>query len=225
MGAGRRNLRPSATVPCREGVHTLRWWPVRPTGRGDLAVVAPGVNVARSRPLHRQLAHPLRQALEELPYRFVAVQGPKRRKCLGPACSAARLRVLRRYRHPADRVDTLCQRTDSQDARTCARVRPRDQLGADRNRDFLLAARAEVQTRRAAHPGELFLAQPPGAKRAENRAGAPRARYETYVAGAGCEGVRYARLARLSRAGTMLTVATNVGLGLVLVLLKALLAH
>ena len=45
------------------------------------------------------------------------------------------------------------------------------------------------------------------------------------VAALTVQGVRYARLARLSRAGTMLTVATNVGLGLVLVLLKALLAH
>jgi hypothetical protein len=39
------------------------------------------------------------------------------------------------------------------------------------------------------------------------------------------QGVRYARLERLSRVGTMLTVAANLALGLVIVVLKALLAH
>jgi hypothetical protein len=45
------------------------------------------------------------------------------------------------------------------------------------------------------------------------------------VAALTVQGMRYARLERLSRTGTLLTVATNVGLGLVLVVLKALLAH
>lgn len=39
------------------------------------------------------------------------------------------------------------------------------------------------------------------------------------------QGVRYARLERLSRAGTIITVAVNLALGLAIVLLKALLAH
>ena len=39
------------------------------------------------------------------------------------------------------------------------------------------------------------------------------------------QGVRYARLEQLSQTGTILTVAVNLVLGLVLVLLKALLAH
>jgi hypothetical protein len=39
------------------------------------------------------------------------------------------------------------------------------------------------------------------------------------------QGVRYARLERLSRAGTIITVAVNLALGLLIALLKALLAH
>jgi hypothetical protein len=39
------------------------------------------------------------------------------------------------------------------------------------------------------------------------------------------QGVRYALLERLSRVGTMLTIAANLALGLVIVVLKALLAH
>jgi hypothetical protein len=37
--------------------------------------------------------------------------------------------------------------------------------------------------------------------------------------------VRYAQLERLSRAGTIITVAVNLALGLAIALLKALLAH
>ena len=39
------------------------------------------------------------------------------------------------------------------------------------------------------------------------------------------QGVRYARLERLSRTGEILTVAVNLALGLIIVVLKALLAH
>ncbi|MBV8998704.1 MAG: hypothetical protein JO304_06570 [Solirubrobacterales bacterium] len=39
------------------------------------------------------------------------------------------------------------------------------------------------------------------------------------------QGVRYARLERLSRTGEILTVAINLALGLIIVVLKALLAH
>ncbi len=45
------------------------------------------------------------------------------------------------------------------------------------------------------------------------------------VATLSVQGVRYAQLERLSRAGTALTIAVNLALGLVIVLLKALLAH
>jgi hypothetical protein len=39
------------------------------------------------------------------------------------------------------------------------------------------------------------------------------------------QGVRFARLERLSRAGTTIAVAVNLALGLTIALLKALLAH
>ncbi len=39
------------------------------------------------------------------------------------------------------------------------------------------------------------------------------------------QGIRYARLERLSRAWAIVTIAVNLALGLVLALLKALLAH
>ena len=39
------------------------------------------------------------------------------------------------------------------------------------------------------------------------------------------QGLRYARLERLSPAGTIATVAINLALGLVIVLLKALVSH
>lgn len=45
------------------------------------------------------------------------------------------------------------------------------------------------------------------------------------VATLAVQGVRYARLERLSRAGTIITVAVNLALGLAIALLKALLAH
>lgn len=45
------------------------------------------------------------------------------------------------------------------------------------------------------------------------------------VATLAAQGVRYARLERLSRTGTIVTVAVNLALGLVIVVLKALLAH
>jgi membrane-associated PAP2 superfamily phosphatase len=45
------------------------------------------------------------------------------------------------------------------------------------------------------------------------------------VAALTVQGVRYARLERLSRAGTIVTVAVNLALGLVIVVLKAVLAH
>jgi hypothetical protein len=45
------------------------------------------------------------------------------------------------------------------------------------------------------------------------------------VATLAVQGVRYARLERLSRAGTIITVAVNLALGLLIALLKALLAH
>jgi hypothetical protein len=45
------------------------------------------------------------------------------------------------------------------------------------------------------------------------------------VATLAVQGVRYARLERLTPAGTIITVAVNVALGLLIALLKALLAH
>ncbi len=45
------------------------------------------------------------------------------------------------------------------------------------------------------------------------------------VATLAIQGLRYARLERLSRTGTIVTVAVNLALGLVIVVLKALLAH
>jgi hypothetical protein len=45
------------------------------------------------------------------------------------------------------------------------------------------------------------------------------------VATLAVQGVRYAQLERLSRAGTIITVAVNLALGLAIALLKALLAH
>jgi hypothetical protein len=39
------------------------------------------------------------------------------------------------------------------------------------------------------------------------------------------QGIRYARLERLSPTGTIMTVTVNLALGLVIVVLKALLAH
>lgn len=45
------------------------------------------------------------------------------------------------------------------------------------------------------------------------------------VAALAVQGVRYARLERLSRTATIITVAVNVALGVVIALMKALLAH
>jgi hypothetical protein len=45
------------------------------------------------------------------------------------------------------------------------------------------------------------------------------------VATLAVQGLRYARLERLSRTGTIVTVTINLALGLVIVLLKALVAH
>ena len=45
------------------------------------------------------------------------------------------------------------------------------------------------------------------------------------VAALAVQGVRYARLERLSRIGTIVTVGVNLALGQVIVVLKALLTH
>lgn len=45
------------------------------------------------------------------------------------------------------------------------------------------------------------------------------------IAALAVQGVRYARLERLGRIGTIVTVGVNLALGLVIVVLKALLAH
>jgi hypothetical protein len=45
------------------------------------------------------------------------------------------------------------------------------------------------------------------------------------VATLAVQGVRYARLERLSRTGTLVSVALNVSLGLAIVALKVILAH
>ena len=122
---------------------------------------------ARARDVSRRLC---REALPAAGVAEVVRDAPVRRGLAG---------TLDGDGHAADGVDCLReQRFD----RLRAGVPPRDELGEDRDRDLLLARRAEVETGRAADAGERLLAEAAPAQRGEHDARAARARDEPHVA-------------------------------------------